>query len=143
MQFTYISLDDYRILREDLFGAGERKVSDRDPVSYSVFIDPPLSRIGLSEAEARKKGLNIKVNKLPVVAIPRARTVGDTNGLFKVVVDADTDKILGCTLFGPESSEVINLVAMAMKTGQEYTFLRDFVFTHPSMSEALNDLMGF
>ena len=143
LQFTYISLDDYRILREDLFGAGERKVSDRDPVSYSVFIDPPLSRIGLSEAEARKKGLNIKVNKLPVVAIPRARILGDTNGLFKVVVDADTDKIVGCTLFGPESSEVINLVAMAMKTGQEYTFLRDFVFTHPSMSEALNDLMGF
>ena len=123
LQFTYISLDDYRILREDLFGAGERKVSDRDP--------------------ARKKGLNIKVNKLPVAAIPRARTLGDTNGLFKVVVDADTDKIVGCTLFGPESSEVINLVAMAMKTGQEYTFLRDFVFTHPSMSEALNDLMGF
>lgn len=143
LQFTYISLDDYRILREDLFGAGERKVSDRDPVSYSVFIDPPLSRIGLSEAEARKKGMNIKVNKLPVAAIPRARTLGDTDGLFKVVVDADTDKILGCTLFGPESSEVINLVAMAMKTGQEYTFLRDFIFTHPSMSEALNDLMNF
>ena len=143
LQFTYISLDDYRILREDLFGAGERKVSDRDPVSYSVFIDPPLSRIGLSEAEARKKGMNIKVNKLPVAAIPRARTLGDTDGLFKVVADADTDKILGCTLFGPESSEVINLVAMAIKTGQEYTFLRDFIFTHPSMSEALNDLMNF
>ena len=143
LQFTYISLDDYRILREDLFGAGERKVSDRDPVSYSVFIDPPLSRIGLSEAEARKKGMNIKVNKLPVAAIPRARTLGDTDGLFKVVVDANTDKILGCTLFGPESSEVINLVAMAIKTGQEYTFLRDFIFTHPSMSEALNDLMNF
>lgn len=143
LQFTYISLDDYRILREDLFGAGERKVSDRDPVSYSVFIDPPLARIGLNEEEARKKGLNIKVNKLPVAAIPRARTLDDTNGLFKVVVDADTDKILGCTLFGPDASEVINLVAMAMKTGQEYTFLRDFIFTHPSMSEALNDLMSF
>lgn len=143
LQFTYISLDDYRIIREDLFGAGERKVSDRDPVSYSVFIDPPLSRIGMSEAEAKKKGLNIKVNRLPVAAIPRARTLGNTNGLFKVIVDADTDKILGCTLFGPESSEVINLVAIAMKTGQEYTFLRDFIFTHPSMSEALNDLMSF
>lgn len=142
LQFTYISLDDYRILREDLFGAGERKVSDREPVGYSVFIDPPLSRIGMSEVEARKRGLNIKVNKLPVAAIPRARTLGNTNGLFKVVVDADTDKIVGCTLFGPESSEVINLVAMAMKTGQEYTFLRDFIFTHPSMSEALNDLMN-
>lgn len=143
LQFTYISLDDYRILREDLFGAGERKVSDREPVSYSVFIDPPLSRIGMSEEEARKKGLGIKVNKLPVAAIPRARTLGNTKGLFKVIVDANTDKILGCTLFGPESSEVINLVAMAMKTGQEYTFLRDFIFTHPSMSEALNDLMSF
>lgn len=143
LQFTYISLDDYRILREDLFGAGERKVSDREPVSYSVFIDPPLSRIGMNEEEARKKGLDIKVNKLPVAAIPRARTLGNTKGLFKVVVDANTDKILGCTLFGPESSEVINLVAMAMKTGQEYTFLRDFIFTHPSMSEALNDLMSF
>lgn len=143
LQFTYISLDDYRILREDLFGAGERRVSDRDPVGYSVFIDPPLARIGMGEEEARKKGLNIKVNKLPVAAIPRARTLGDTNGLFKVIVDADTDKILGCTLFGPDASEVINLVAMAMKTGQEYTFLRDFIFTHPSMSEALNDLMNF
>lgn len=142
LQFTYISLDDYRILREDLFGAGERKVSDREPVSYSVFIDPPLSRIGMSEEEARRKGLDIKVNKLPVAAIPRARTLGNTKGLFKVIVDANTDKILGCTLFGPESSEVINLVAMAMKTGQEYTFLRDFIFTHPSMSEALNDLMS-
>ena len=142
LQFTYISLDDYRILREDLFGAGERKVSDREPVSYSVFIDPPLSRIGMSETEAREKGLNIKVNKLPVSAIPRARTLGNTDGLFKVIVDADTDKIVGCTLFGPESSEVINLVAMAMKMRQEYTFLRDFIFTHPSMSEALNDLMN-
>lgn len=112
-------------------------------MSYSVFIDPPLSRIGMSEQEARKKGIDIKVNKLPVAAIPRARTLGDTNGLFKVIVDADTDKILGCTLFGPESSEVINIVAMAMKTCQEYTFLRDFIFTHPSMSEALNDLMNF
>lgn len=143
LQFTYISLDDYRIIREDLFGAGERRVSDREPVSYSVFIDPPLSRIGMSEEEAHRKGLNVKVNKLPVAAIPRARTLEDTNGLFKVVVDANTDKILGCTLFGPDSSEVINLVAMAMKTRQEYTFLRDFIFTHPSMSEALNDLMSF
>lgn len=141
-QFTYISLDDFRIIREDLFGASERKMSDREPVSYSVFMDPPLSRIGMSEEDARKKGLHIKVNKLPVSAIPRAGTLGDTNGLFKVVVDADTDKILGCTLFGPDSSEVINLVAMAMKTGQEYAFLRDFIYTHPSMSEALNDLMN-
>ncbi len=142
LQFTYISLDDYRIIREDLFGKGGRKTSDRDPVSYSVFIDPPLSRIGMSEEEAVKKGLNIKVGRLPVAAIPRARTLGDTRGLFKAVINADTGKILGCTLFGPDSGEIINIVAMAMKTGQDYTFLRDFIFTHPSMSEALNDLMN-
>lgn len=143
LQFTYISLDDYRIIREDLFGNGRRNLNDREPVSYSVFIDPPLSRIGLSEEEAVRKGLNIKVNKLPVAAIPRARTLGNTVGLFKVVVDVDTNQIVGCTLFDPESGEVINSVAMAMKTDQPYTFLRDFVFTHPSMSEALNDLMNF
>ena len=106
LQFTYISLDDYRIIREDLFGAGERRTDDREPVSYSVFMDPPLARVGLSEMEARKKGLNIKVNTLPVAAIPRARTLGETDGLFKVVVDADTNKILGCSLFGPETSEI-------------------------------------
>ena len=143
LQFTYISLDDYRIIREDLFGAGERRTDDREPVSYSVFMDPPLARVGLSEMEARKKGLNVKVNTLPVAAIPRARTLGETDGLFKVVVDADTNKILGCSLFGPETSEIINIVSIVMKMGQEYTFLRDYIFTHPSMSEALNDLMSF
>lgn len=143
LQFTYISLDDYRIIREDLFGAGERRTDDREPVSYSVFMDPPLARVGLSETEACKKGLNVKVNTLPVAAIPRARTLGETDGLFKVVVDADTNKILGCSLFGPETSEIINIVSIVMKTGQEYTFLRDYIFTHPSMSEALNDLMSF
>ncbi len=143
LQFTYISLDDYRIIREDMFGEGGRTTTNRNPVSYSVFIDPPLSRIGMSEEDAVKQGLHIKVNKLPVAAIPRARTLGDTRGLFKVVIDADTKKILGCTLFGPDSGEIINIVAMAMKTNQDYTFLRDFIFTHPSMSEALNDLMKF
>ena len=142
LQFTYISLDDYRIIREDLFGNSARSTADRDPVGYSVFIDPPLSRIGLNEEEALRKSLNVKIEKLPVAGIPRARTLGETEGLFKVVIDADTNKIVGCTLFGPESSEVLNSVAIAMKAGMDYTFLRDFIFTHPSMSEALNDLMN-
>ena len=142
LQFTYISLDDYRIIREDLFGDSARSTADRDPVGYSVFIDPPLSRIGLNEEEALRKSLNVKIGKLPVAGIPRALTLGETEGLFKVVIDADTNKIVGCTLFGPESSEVLNSVAIAMKAGMDYTFLRDFIFTHPSMSEALNDLMN-
>ena len=94
LQFTYISLDDYRIIREDLFGDSARSTADRDPVGYSVFIDPPLSRIGLNEEEALRKGLNVKIGKLPVAGIPRARTLGETEGLFKVVIDADTNKIV-------------------------------------------------
>ena len=140
LQFTYISLDDYRIVREDLFGDKERRTGDRNPVSYSVFIDPPLSRIGLNEEEARRQNRDIIVKKLPVMAIPRAKTLGETDGLLKAIIDKNTGKILGCVLFAPDSGEVINTVAVAMKTGQNYTFLRDFIFTHPSMSEALNDL---
>lgn len=142
LQFTYISLDDYRIIREDLFGNKERKTADRNPVSYSVFIDPPLARIGINEDEAHKQNLDVVIKKLPVMAIPRAKTLGETDGLLKAIIDKNTGKILGCTLFAPDSSEVINTVAIAMKTGQDYTFLRDFIFTHPSMSEALNDLFS-
>ena len=142
LQFTYISLDDYRIVREDLFGDKERRTGDRNPVSYSVFIDPPLSRVGLNEEEARRQNRDIIVKKLPVMAIPRAKTLGETDSLLKAIIDKNTGKILGCVLFAPDSGEVINTVAVAMKTGQNYTFLRDFIFTHPSMSEALNDLFS-
>lgn len=141
-QFTYISLDDYRIIRDDLFGDGQRNLADRDPVAYSVFIDPPLSRIGLNESQALAQGRHIRVKKLPVAAIPRSRTIGQTDGLLKAVIDADDGTILGCTLFCPQSSEIINTVALAMKTGRKASFLRDFIFTHPSMSEALNDLFA-
>ena len=142
LQFTYISLDDYRIVREDLFGDKERRTGDRNPVRYSVFIDPPLSRVGLNEEEARRQNRDIIVKKLPVMAIPRAKTLGETDGLLKAIIDKNTGKILGCVLFAPDSGEVINTVAVAMKTGQDYTFLLDFIFTHPSMSEALNDLFS-
>ena len=114
LQFTYISLDDYRIIREDLFGNKERKTADRNPVSYSVFIDPPLARIGINEDEAHKQNLDVVIKKLPVMAIPRAKTLGEMDGLLKAIIDKNTGKILGCTLFAPDSSEVINTVAVAM-----------------------------
>lgn len=142
LQFTYISLDDARIIREDLWGDHERNIKDREPVSYSVFIDPPLSRIGLSEEEAKQKNLEVRVNKLAVAALPRARTLGETEGWLKAIIDRQTDRILGCTLLCPESSEIINTVALAMKHGLKAKDLRDFIFTHPSMSEALNDLFA-
>lgn len=142
LQFTYISLDDYRIVRDHLFGEQKRTTADRTPVPYSVFIDPPLSHIGMNEEEARQKGIGIKVATLPASTIPRAHTLGENDGILKAIVDAKTGKILGCTLFCAESHEVINLVSMAMKIGQDYTFLRDFIFTHPAMSEALNSLFA-
>ena len=142
LQFTYISLDDYRIIRDDLFGNKERTADDRNPVAYSVFIDPPLSHVGLTEEEAIKRGYSFKVSRLPASALPRARTLQQTDGILKAIVDSHSGRIMGCTLFCAESSEVINVVNMAMKTGQHYTFLRDFIFTHPSMGEGLNDLFS-
>ena len=115
LQFTYLSLDDYRIIREELFGNGFRSLDDREAVAYSVFIDPPLAHVGLNETQARKMEKNIKVASLPAAAMPRTRTIEQTDGLLKAVVDADTGKILGCTLFCAESSEVINTVSLAMR----------------------------
>lgn len=141
-QFTYISLDDFRIIKDDLFGNQKRSIDDRINIPYSVFINPPLSRVGLSEEEAIEKGYDIKVAKLPASAIPRARVLGESEGLLKTIVDKKTNKIIGCTLFCADSSEMINSVSIAMKTGQDYTFLKDHIFTHPTMNEALNDLFS-
>lgn len=139
-QFTYLSLDDFRIIRDQLFGDKKRDIGDRDPVPYAVFIDPPLAHIGLTEEEALKRGYSFKVSRLPATSVVRSRTLKQTDGMLKEIVNDHSGKIMGCTLFCAEAPEIINIVAMAMKTGQHYTFLRDFIFTHPSMSEGLNEL---
>ena len=139
-QFTYLSLDDFRIIRDQLFGDKKRDIGDRDPVPYAVFIDPPLAHIGLTEEEALKRGYSFKVSRLPATSVVRSRTLKQTDGMLKAIVNDHSGKIMGCTLFCAEAPEIINIVAMAMKTGQHYTFLRDFIFTHPSMSEVLNEL---
>ena len=141
-QFTYISLDDFRIIRDNLYNGGNRTVNDRNVIPYSVFINPPLSRVGMTESEAIAKGYEVKTGRLEAMAIPKAKIEGVTDGLLKAVVDAKTDKILGCTLLCNTSHEMINIVAAAMKAEQKYTFLKDMIFTHPTMSEALNDLFG-
>ena len=139
-QFTYLSLDDFRIIRDQLFGDKKRDIGDRDPVPYAVFIDPPLAHIGLTEEEALKRGYSFKVSRLPATSVVRSRTLKQTDGMLKAIVNDHSGKIMGCTLFCAEAPEIINIVAMAMKTGQHYTFLRDFIFTHPSMSEGWNEL---
>ncbi|MBH2868506.1 pyridine nucleotide-disulfide oxidoreductase [Serratia marcescens] len=141
-QFTYISLDDFRIVRDSLFGAGKRSTADRGAVPYSVFITPSFSRIGLSEDQARQQGRDIKVATLPAAAIPRARVLGDTRGLLKAVVDAQTGQIRGGARLCRDAHEMINIVKTAMDAGLPYTRLRDQLFTHPTMSESLNDLFG-
>ena len=142
LQFTYISLDDFRIIRDNVYGNGNRTINDRNVIPYSVFINPPLSRVGMTEKEAVEKGYEVKTGRLEAMAIPKGKIEGVTDGLLKTVVDAKTDKILGCTLLCNTSHEMINVVAAAIKAEQKYIFLKDMIFTHPTMSEALNDLFG-
>lgn len=140
-QFTYISLDDFRIIFDQLYGKGERKVSDRKSVPYSVFTTPALSRVGLNEVEAKNKGIEYKLFKLAATSIPKAKVIGNTRGMYKILVNPDTEEILGATIYGEESYEVINLIALAMKAKLPYTLLRDQIYTHPTMTEALNDVL--
>ncbi len=141
-QFTYISLDDYRIVKSYLDGNGAYTRNDRQPIAFSAFLHPTYSRVGLSEKEAHQAGYNIKVATLPVTAIPKAKILGNQTGIYKAIVDADTNQILGTVLFGEESHEVINIVVTAMIAKQPYTALANQIFTHPTMAEALNDLFG-
>ena len=125
LQFTYISLDDFRIIKDQLFGTGARMVSDRKVIPYSVFISPALSQVGLNEKQANKLEKEYKLFKLPVTAIPKAKVAKDNRGLFKALVDPETEKILGATLYGIESYELINMISLAMKAHLSYTVLRD------------------
>lgn len=142
LQFTYISLDDSRIVKEDVLGDGARTTANRGTVPYSVFLDPPFSRAGMTEQEARDAGFDVKVAKLPAAAIPKAQLLQKSTGLLKAVVNADTGRILGAHLFCEESYEMINTVKLAMDAGLPYQVLRDAVYTHPTMSEAFNDLFA-
>ena len=109
---------------------------------YSVFIEPSFSRAGMNEQEARRAGLDVKIAKLPAAAIPKAAVLNRTKGLLKAVIDAKTNKILGAMLFCEESYEMINIVKLAMDLDADYTVLRDQIYTHPTMSEALGDLFA-
>ncbi|MCI6465219.1 MAG: FAD-dependent oxidoreductase [Faecalicatena sp.] len=142
LQFTYISLDDYRIVASKVLGDGSYTLDKRGAVPYSVFLNPPFSRVGMSEKEALAAGYKVKIAKLPVAAIPKAQVLEQPEGILKAVIDADTRKILGAHLFCEESHELINLVKLAMDAGLEYTVLKNMIFTHPTMGEALNDLFN-
>lgn len=142
-QFTYTSLDDFRIVFGHLTGTGSYSLSQRKSVPTSVFIDPVLSRVGLTEKQAVEKGYQVLSNELPVANMPRAHVNNDLHGIFKVIVDKETNLILGATLFGRNSEELINLIAMAIDNKIPYTYFKTQIFTHPTMAENLNDVFNF
>jgi pyruvate/2-oxoglutarate dehydrogenase complex dihydrolipoamide dehydrogenase (E3) component len=139
-QFTHASLDDYRIVSANLSG-GQRSTADR-VVPYTLFIDPELGRVGMTETEARRRGYRARVARLPAAAIPRAVTSGETRGYLKAVVDDDTDRLLGASILAAEGGEVMSVIQVAMRAGLPYTALRDMIFAHPTMAEGLNDLFA-
>ena len=139
-QFTHVSFDDFRIIRDNLAG-GRRTTHDR-LVPYCMFIDPPLGRVGLSEVEAELKGIFVRVAKLPMAAVLRTRTTGETTGFMKAVIDADSDRVLGFAMIGSEAGEVMAVVQAAMLAGLPYTQLRDATLAHPTMAEGLVGLLS-
>lgn len=142
LQFTYISLDDFRIVKSKVLGDGSYTLKERGAVPYSVFLIPPFSRVGLSEKEAVEKGYKVKVARLAAAAIPKAQVLEQPAGLLKAVIDEETGLILGAHLFCQESYEMINMIKLDMDAKVPYQVLRDTIYTHPTMSEAFNDLFA-
>ena len=139
-QFTHVSEDDFRIIRDNLAG-GKRGTRDR-LVPYCLFMDPPLARVGLSEREAMQRGIAVRTANLPMTEVLRTRTTGESTGFMKVLVEAAGDRILGFTMIGAEAGEVMSAVQTAMLGGLPYTVFRDAILTHPTMAEGLNGLFA-
>src|SRR5690606_20045885 len=138
-QFTHASLDDFRVIRDNL-GGGDRTTTGR-LMPYCMFIDPPLARIGMSEAEARANGTDMRVAKLPMKAVLRTRTTSQAAGFMKALVDLQ-DRIVGFTMIGSEAGEVMAVAQAAMLGGLSYSVLRDAALAHPTTAEGLNALFG-
>ena len=139
-QFTHVALDDFRVVRDNLAGKS-RSTRDR-LIPYCAFIDPELARIGLDEAMAARQGTPVRVAKLAMTSVLRARAMVETRGFMKMLIAAESDRILGFTMLGVSAGEVLAVVQAAMLGGLPYTGLRDAIFTHPTMAEGLNVLLA-
>ncbi len=137
--FTHISYDDFRIIETNLLRGGHATTRDRF-VPYTVFTDPELGRVGQSETEARAQGRTIRVYKMPMRWVARALEMDEPRGLMKVVVDTGTGQILGCAILGVAGGELMSMTEIAMMGRVPYTSLRDAIFAHPTLAEALNNL---
>ncbi len=138
-QFTHIAYDDFRIIRANLLEQGSRTTTDRF-VPYTMFTDPQLGRVGMTETEAKEQGRNIQVAKIPMTEVARAIETDETRGLVKVVVDADTKQILGAAVLAVDGGEVMAVLEVAMMGRLPYTALRDATLAHPTLAESLNNL---
>ncbi|MGD2144800.1 MAG: mercuric reductase [Anaerolineae bacterium] len=139
--FTHIAYDDFRIVRTNILEGGDATTENR-LVPYTVFIDPQLGGIGLTEKQARRRGVEIKIAKMPMSYVARALEVDEPRGMMKAIVDADTDQIVGAAILGMEGGEVVSALQLAMMGDVPYTVLRDAVFAHPTLIESLNNLFA-
>jgi pyruvate/2-oxoglutarate dehydrogenase complex dihydrolipoamide dehydrogenase (E3) component len=139
-QFTHVAYDDFRVVRDNL--AGHSRTTRDRLIPTCMFIDPELGRVGLGEAEAKRHGIAVRVARLPMSSVLRARATGETRGFMKALVDARSDRILGFTMLGAGAGEVIAAVQTAMLAGLPYTALRDAILTHPTMAEGLGVLLA-
>ena len=138
--FTHISYDDFRILKTNLIDGGNTSILGR-LVPYTVFIDPQLGRVGLTESEARAQGLNVRVAKMPMTYVARALEVDESRGFMKVIIDAASGRIVGCAILGIEGGEIMSMVQIAMMGNLTDTQLRNAIFAHPTLAESLNNLL--
>lgn len=138
-QFTYVSLDDARIVYHYITGAGDYTLEHRKQIPNTLFITPPLSQIGMTEAQAKEAKLPYSVKEIPVAQMPRGHVNNQLRGAFKVVVNTDTKEILGATIFSDGSQEIINIITVAMDNHIPYTYFQHQLFTHPTLAENLND----
>ena len=139
-QFTHVAGDDFRIIRDNLAGT---KLSTRDRlVPYCMFTEPPLARVGLTEGDARRQGVPVRVPRLPTSAVLRTETTDETQGFMKALVAGSDDRILGFAMIGAEAGEVMAVVQTAMLADLPYPKLRDAVLVHPTMAEGLGSLFA-
>jgi pyruvate/2-oxoglutarate dehydrogenase complex dihydrolipoamide dehydrogenase (E3) component len=139
--FTHISYDDFRIIRTNVIEKGNASIAGR-LLPYTVFIDPQLGRVGMSETEARKTGRKIRVAAMPMTYVARALELDESRGLMKVIVDADSSQMLGAAVLGIEGGEIMSQIQLAIMGKLPYTVLKDAVFAHPALAESLNNLFS-
>ena len=139
--FTHISYDDFRVIRSNLLQGGDATTADRQ-VPYTVFIDPQLGRVGLSEREARAQGREYRVARLPMTHVARALEMDESRGVMKVLVEPHSGKLLGAAILGIEGGEIMAMLQLAMMGNLPYDSLRDAVFAHPTLAESLNNLFA-